>query len=90
MKKTKKMLAQFDFENSLAELENIVTAMEKGDLSLEDSLKYFETGINLTRQCQNSLQEAEQKVKILSLQKNNEVLKDFTINEKNNIEHNDE
>ena len=55
----------FDFEKSLAELEALVTAMEEGDLSLEDSLKAFESGIRLTRQCQSALQQAEQKVQIL-------------------------
>jgi exodeoxyribonuclease VII small subunit len=43
--------------------------MERGDISLEESLKAFERGINLTRTCQQALQEAEQKVQIL-LEKN--------------------
>ena len=45
--------------------------MEQGDLSLEESLKLFERGITLTRGCQESLKEAEQKVQIL-LDKNSE------------------
>jgi len=57
--------ATFDFEQSLAELETLVAAMEEGDLSLEDSLKAFESGIRLTRQCQSALQQAEQKVQVL-------------------------
>ena len=40
--------------------------MESGDLSLEDSLKYFEQGVQLTRQCQSALSEAEQKIALLS------------------------
>ncbi len=40
--------------------------MESGEISLEDSLKYFERGIELTRACQRSLKEAEQKVEILT------------------------
>ncbi len=54
-----------DFEQSLQQLEALVTEMEKGDLSLEQSLKAFENGIQLTRECQTRLSEAEQKVEIL-------------------------
>lgn len=54
-----------DFERSLRELEALVEKMEAGNLSLEESLKYFERGIGLTRLCQKALAEAEQKVKIL-------------------------
>lgn len=53
------------FENALEQLEKLVDSMEQGDMSLDDSLKAFEEGIKLTRQCQKSLDEAEQKVKIL-------------------------
>lgn len=55
----------FDFERSLKELEELVGRMEKGELSLEESLKSFERGIELTRACQQALKEAEQKVEIL-------------------------
>jgi exodeoxyribonuclease VII small subunit len=54
-----------NFEKTLAELEQLVEKMEKGDLSLEESLKYFERGITLTKACQQALSEAEQKVSIL-------------------------
>ena len=54
------------FEQALAELEQLVEEMERGDLSLEKSLKSFERGIALTRHCQESLQAAEQKVTMLS------------------------
>ena len=57
--------AGFDFEQSIEQLEALVTAMEDGDLSLEDSLAAFEKGITLTRQCQTALQKAEQKVQVL-------------------------
>ena len=53
------------FEASLQELEALVARMEKGELSLEESLRSFERGIALTRACQQSLKEAEQKVEIL-------------------------
>jgi len=54
-----------DFEASLAELEAIVEKLEQGDLSLDDSLKQFERGVQLTRICQTALTQAEQKVEIL-------------------------
>jgi len=54
-----------DFEQALKELEKLVETMEKGDLPLEEALKYFERGIELTRSCQSSLKEAEQKVQVL-------------------------
>ena len=53
------------FEKSLKELEALVTKMEQGNLSLEESLQHFERGIQLTRTCQQALKEAEQKVEIL-------------------------
>ena len=54
-----------DFERSLAELESIVDKLEQGDLSLDDSLRHFERGVQLTRACQGALKQAEQKVEIL-------------------------
>ena len=57
--------AAVDFERSLAELEAIVDKLEQGDLSLEDSLRHFERGVQLTRVCQTALKQAEQKVEIL-------------------------
>lgn len=54
------------FEESLAQLETLVSDMEDGNLSLEQALAAFETGIKLTRQCQQALQAAELKVQILT------------------------
>ena len=54
-----------DFETALDELEGLVERMEKGELTLEDSLKDFERGIELTRGCHQALKEAEQKVQKL-------------------------
>lgn len=65
-----------DFEASLEELETLVERMETGETSLEDSLKDFERGIELTRGCQTALAEAEQKVEILL--KKDGAPKDFT------------
>ena len=57
-----------DFEQSLTDLESLVTQMENGDLTLEASLSAFEEGIKLTRECQTMLDQAEQKVQILTSQ----------------------
>lgn len=62
---TKVSKKQPNFESALAELETLVETLEQGDISLEESLKLFERGVTLTRNCQKALQEAEQKVQIL-------------------------
>ena len=61
----KKHKQDFNFEKALENLEQLVSSMESGELSLEDSLKAFETGIKLTRECQTALKEAEQKIQLL-------------------------
>lgn len=55
----------YDFESALTALQKLVETIEKGDLSLEDSLAAFEQGIKLTRECQTMLSKAEQKVQLL-------------------------
>ena len=54
------------FESAMGQLETLVSKMESGDLSLEESLKAFEKGVNLTRFCQDQLQKAELKVQELN------------------------
>jgi exodeoxyribonuclease VII small subunit len=54
------------FEETLAQLEALVSRMEDGQLSLEEALNAFETGIKLTRECQQALQQAELKVQMLT------------------------
>lgn len=63
MPKHDKNLGQL--EKSLADLEALVERLESGELSLQQSLKEFERGVRLTRQCQAALKDAEQKVEIL-------------------------
>ncbi|AWM80361.1 exodeoxyribonuclease VII small subunit [Gammaproteobacteria bacterium ESL0073] len=60
-----KKKATQSFEESLLELQTLVERMESGNLSLEESLSDFEKGIRLTRECQQSLTDAEQKVQML-------------------------
>ncbi|HLY42673.1 MAG TPA: exodeoxyribonuclease VII small subunit [Terracidiphilus sp.] len=57
------------FEESLKKLESIVAQLEKGDLSLEDSLKLFEEGMGLSAACKQELEAAEGKVQILLKQR---------------------
>jgi len=66
------------FEDSLAELEQLVSQLEQGDISLEESLKSFERGVILTRICQKALQEAEQKVQILIEKNGTQTMEPFT------------
>lgn len=66
------------FEESMAELEKLVEQMERGDITLEESLKFFERGVGLTRTCQQALQDAEQKVQILLEKNGQQTLEPFT------------
>lgn len=54
-----------DLEKALADLEAIVETLESGDLSLDKSLKEFERGVRLSRECQGALKAAEQRVQAL-------------------------
>jgi exodeoxyribonuclease VII small subunit len=56
---------KINFEDSLKRLEEIASHLESGDLSLDDSLKYFEEGVRLSRFCEKKLTEVEQKLEIL-------------------------
>lgn len=55
-----------DFEQSLDELEQIVQRMEKGELSLDDSLRAYEQGVALYRKCRGALDQAELRVRLLT------------------------
>ncbi len=79
----KQKRSSFHFERALGELEKLVEKMEGGDLSLEESLKHFERGIELTRACQKALAEAEQKVQILLEKEGKTELEPFTPDDDN-------
>lgn len=53
------------FEQSIKELEQVVLEMEKGDLSLEDAIKNFEKGMELSKECSKRLEQAEKKINVL-------------------------
>lgn len=65
------------FEQSLDELESLVQKMERGDMSLDESLGAYERGIALYRQCQGALEKAELRVKMLSDPLKPETAQDF-------------
>jgi exodeoxyribonuclease VII small subunit len=76
MTKTTKPTPPKNFESAVAELEGLVSSMEAGNLSLEDSLAAYKRGMELTGYCQKTLADAEQQVKVLE----NGLLKDFNPN----------
>ena len=59
-------MSDLRFEDGLTRLEQIVSALEAGNLSLEDSLKVFEEGIGLARHCAKYLAEAERRIELLA------------------------
>jgi exodeoxyribonuclease VII small subunit len=65
------------FEQSLAQLEALVTRLESGELPLDEALASFEQGVRLTRECQGALSTAQQKVQLLLQRGENLVLEDF-------------
>lgn len=67
-------MAVKSFEQSITELEDIVTKLEAGDITLDASLELFEKGIKLAKSCQKKLDEAEKKVKILTSTDDGEVV----------------
>jgi exodeoxyribonuclease VII small subunit len=71
------------FEESLKKLESIVDKLEKGDLSLEESLKLFEEGVGLSAVCKKELEEAEGKVEMLIKQRNGSLKVEPFLTEKN-------
>ncbi|MBT4791050.1 MAG: exodeoxyribonuclease VII small subunit [Halobacteriovoraceae bacterium] len=59
-------MAKKNFEGSLEKLEQIVGSLEQGELSLDDSIKKFEEGINLYKNCKDLLSSAEKKISVLT------------------------
>ena len=66
-----------NFEETLVELEKLVVNLEEGDLSLDESLSGFKHGIDLTRQCQAALDNAQQTVELLTNTQDEDSLKPF-------------
>lgn len=64
------------FEESIAELEEIVTQLESGNVTLDESLTLFEKGIKLSKGCQQMLDKAEKKVSVLMTSEDGEIVKE--------------
>lgn len=78
---TRKKIENLSFEEAVNELEQIVEKLEQGDLPLEDSMKHFERGLQLSKVSQLKLNEAEQKIKMLINDQGQESLVDYTVSE---------
>jgi exodeoxyribonuclease VII small subunit len=68
---------QAGFEGALAELEELVAGMEAGNMPLDEALRSFERGVQLTRDCQAALQAAQQRVQVLTQRAAGATLEDF-------------
>jgi len=78
-------VAVLKFEDAMARLETIVAELEKGDLPLDESLKIFEEGIKLSKNCLKMLDEAERKVEILIQDRDGKKrIRAFSLDEDNN------
>lgn len=73
MARSSRTSKSLNFEKSLEDLESIIEKMEVEQLTLDDALKHFETGVNLAKLCQTSLAEAEQKVSQLIEKANQDI-----------------
>ena len=77
-------MAELNFQDAFQKLESIVKKLEEGNLSLEESLKIFEEGVQLSRFCSKKLDEAEKKVEILLKENNGQlVAQPFSLEEEN-------
>jgi exodeoxyribonuclease VII small subunit len=77
------MHMEISFEDKLGELEQIVEKLEKGQISLDESLKLFEHGIILSRECNAMLETARQKVEKLIEEDNNLKSEEFALKDEN-------
>ncbi len=69
-------MAELKFEDALKKLEKIVSDLESGDVSLDESLAKYESGVKLVRICQKKLEEAKKKVEILIKTKDGKIKKE--------------
>jgi exodeoxyribonuclease VII small subunit len=80
-------MAAIKFEKALARLETIVSELERGELSLDESLKIFEEGVKLSKTCLKMLDDAERKVEILVQDKDGRKrLQAFSLDDENSID----
>lgn len=74
-------MQEIKFEEAMQELETITSKLEKGDLSLEESVSNFEEGMKLAKKCNDILEEAEKKIKVLVQKDGNLEEEDFNTEE---------
>ncbi len=60
-------VAEMTFEQAMADLEQVVTQLERGDVALEDSIALYERGAELKKHCETKLKQAEEKVAVITL-----------------------
>ena len=60
-------VAEMTFEQAMADLEQVVTQLERGDVALEDSIALYERGAELKKHCETKLNQAEEKVPAITL-----------------------
>lgn len=65
-------MAEMKFEEALKKLEKIVEDLEKGDLTLDEALKKYQEGIELSRACSQRLESAKKKIEVISKNKKGE------------------
>lgn len=82
-------MAAVKFEKALSRLEEIVRALEKGDLPLEDSIKLFEEGIRLSKTCMKMLEDAEKKVEVLIAENGKTGIRPFDVEDEDERERRD-
>lgn len=70
---------EIPFEQTLTQLEGLVTQLESGDLPLDEALRLFEQGVQLTRECQKALESARLRVQVLTQQDGKTQLEDFKV-----------
>lgn len=70
-------MKDINFEESMENLEKIVTELEKGDLNLDDSIKKFEEGMKISKECNTYLENAEKKITVLINENGNVTEEDF-------------
>ena len=76
-------MATVKFEDAMVRLETIVSELENGDLSLDESLRIFEEGVRLSKSCLKLLDDTEQKIEILLKEKDGKRrLRAYTVGEK--------
>lgn len=71
---TDKKIENMDFEKALTELEKIVLQLEKGEASLDDSIQYYERGMQLKKHCEGKLQSARERIEKITVDKTSGVV----------------